>query len=402
MKKKIYILLLLLFIIPINVFGLSDDYTDIISDIVGVEPKDNVVNIYFFYGDGCPHCAKEEKTLNLLENKYGKDIKIYRFETWRNEKNRKNMIKAKNEVDAKKSGVSENSVPFTVIGDKYYSGYGEYVATSLEEDINYYLETQSKEVIKEAKEKKMSIPLIGEVSITETSVGVAAIILGIVDGFNPCAMWILLFLINMLFGLKNKKKMFILGFTFLFTSALFYFISMLGINVILGFVRTEVLRIIIGLFAIGVGCYNLYVYFKERNEEDGCHVVDEDKRKKIVSKLKKIKNARNMFFALLGIIALAISVNAVELACSTGFPVIFSEIMVANNVTGVARILYLILYVIFYMLDDMVVFTIAVSTLSIAGMTTKYNKLVKVLGGIIMIIVGILLIFKYNWLTFNF
>ena len=402
MKKKIYILLLLLFIIPINVFGLSDDYTDIISDIVGVEPKDNVVNIYFFYGDGCPHCAREEKTLNLLENKYGKDIKIYRFETWRNEKNRKNMIKAKNEVDAKKSGVSENSVPFTVIGDKYYSGYGEYVATSLEEDINYYLETQSKEVIKEAKEKKMSIPLIGEVSITETSVGVAAIILGIVDGFNPCAMWILLFLINMLFGLKNKKKMFILGFTFLFTSALFYFISMLGINVILGFVRTEVLRIIIGLFAIGVGCYNLYVYFKERNEEDGCHVVDEDKRKKIVSKLKKIKNARNMFFALLGIIALAISVNAVELACSTGFPVIFSEIMVANNVTGVARILYLILYVIFYMLDDMVVFTIAVSTLSIAGMTTKYNKLVKVLGGIIMIIVGILLIFKYNWLTFNF
>ncbi len=402
MKKKIYILLLLLFIIPINVFGLSDDYTDIISDIVGVEPKDNVVNIYFFYGDGCPHCAREEKTLNLLENKYGKDIKIYRFETWRNEKNRKNMIKAKNEVDAKKSGVSENSVPFTVIGDKYYSGYGEYVATSLEEDINYYLETQSKEVIKEAKEKKMSIPLIGEVSITETSVGVAAIILGIVDGFNPCAMWILLFLINMLFGLKNKKKMFILGFTFLFTSALFYFISMLGINVILGFVRTEVLRIIIGLFAIGVGLYNLYVYFKERNEEDGCHVVDEDKRKKIVSKLKKIKNARNMFFALLGIIALAISVNAVELACSTGFPVIFSEIMVANNVTGVARILYLILYVIFYMLDDMVVFTIAVSTLSIAGMTTKYNKLVKVLGGIIMIIVGILLIFKYNWLTFNF
>ena len=402
MKKKIYILLLLLFIIPINVFGLSDDYTDIISDIVGVEPKDNIVNIYFFYGDGCPHCAREEKTLNLLENKYGKDIKIYRFETWRNEKNRKNMIKAKNEVDAKKSGVSENSVPFTVIGDKYYSGYGEYVATSLEEDINYYLETQSKEVIKEAKEKKMSIPLIGEVSITETSVGVAAIILGIVDGFNPCAMWILLFLINMLFGLKNKKKMFILGFTFLFTSALFYFISMLGINVILGFVRTEVLRIIIGLFAIGVGCYNLYVYFKERNEEDGCHVVDEDKRKKIVSKLKKIKNARNMFFALLGIIALAISVNAVELACSTGFPVIFSEIMVANNVTGVARILYLILYVIFYMLDDMVVFTIAVSTLSIAGMTTKYNKLVKVLGGIIMIIVGILLIFKYNWLTFNF
>ena len=92
----------------------------------------------------------------------------------------------------------------------------------------------------------------------------------------------------------------------------------------------------------------------------------------------------------------------VELACSAGFPAVFAEVLVANRVTGLSRILYLLLYVFFYMLDDLVVFTIAVSTLSIAGMTTKYNKLIKVIGGIIMIIMGILLIFKYEWVMLNF
>ena len=126
------------------------------------------------------------------------------------------------------------------------------------------------------------------------------------------------------------------------------------------------------------------------------------KRKKIITKVKKIKNARNFLIALIGIIALAISVNMVELACSAGFPAVFGEVLVANDVKGVSRIIYLLLYVFFYMLDDLVVFTIAVSTLSIAGMTTKYNKIIKLIGGIIMVIMGFLLIFKYEWVMLNF
>jgi cytochrome c biogenesis protein CcdA len=77
-------------------------------------------------------------------------------------------------------------------------------------------------------------------------------------------------------------------------------------------------------------------------------------------------------------------------------------LLVANNITGISRILYLLLYVLFYMIDDMVVFTISVSTLSIAGVTTKYNKLVKIIGGLLMIIMGILLIFKPAWIMLNF
>ena len=84
-------------------------------------------------------------------------------------------------------------------------------------------------------------------------------------------------------------------------------------------------------------------YIKTRNDT-GCHVVDDKKRKKMVKRVIKITKQESMLLALIGVIALAASVNLVELACSLGFPAIFSEILALNNVTGPLRVLYLIIY----------------------------------------------------------
>ena len=230
---------------------------------------------------------------------------------------------------------------------------------------------------------------------------ILAVVLGLVDGFNPCAMWVLLFLINMFFGMKNKKKMFILGYAFLFTSGLVYFLSMLGISVVLNIAAVSWIQKIIAIVALVVGVLNIRTYIKTKND-DGCHVVDEKKRKKVFSKVQKIIKQESLLFALIGIIALAVSVNLVELACSLGFPAIFSEILAINSVTGMSRIIYLIIYVLFYMIDDLVVFTVAVCTLSISTKSTKYTKYSNLIAGIIMILIGLLLIFKPEWVMFNF
>ena len=397
--KKYFLLLFSLFIfLPINCFALADDYEDVLYEKLEVEKKEDVVNIYLFYSNTCPHCAKEEKVLNQLEKEYGDKIKVFRYEVNDDVDNLLLMYDVKEllNVEGSKTGV-----PFTVIGKEYYVGYSEWVGNDLEKQIRHNLEldTQEETVVEKGK---VTLPLLGEVNAADTAVGVAAVILGFVDGFNPCAMWVLLFIISMLFGMKDRRKMFILGFAFLFTSALFYFLSMLGINLILDFITTDQIRDLIGIVAIIFGIYNLYVYFRDRKLEDGCQIVDEKKRKTIMAKVKKIKNARNFFIALGGIIVLAISVNMVELACSAGFPMVFNEILVANEIGGFMRIIYLLLYVFFYMIDDMVVFTISMCTLSIAGMTTKYNKLIKIIGGILMLIMGLLLIFKPEWIMLNF
>ena len=235
--------------------------------------------------------------------------------------------------------------------------------------------------------KKTSLPLIG-------------IILGFIDGFNPCAMWVLIFLINMLIGFKDRKKMWWIGFTFLFCSGLVYFLSMLGMSIVLSISSINFIRNIIAIVAIIVGIIHLKNFFKTKNA--GCTGEYKEKRVKITNKIKKIMEEKNLLLAVIGVVALAISVNLIELTCSLGFPVVYSEILALNSVSGASKILYLLLYVLFYMLDDIIVFSVTMITFKLTGLTNKFNKYSHLIGGVIMVILGILMIFKPDWIMFNF
>ncbi len=394
MRKKIFsLLLILVLLLPFSVLALTEDYQNKMASITNTEIEDGKVNFYLFKGEGCPHCADEEKWLQDIKKEYKDYVNFYEFEVWYDENNSKMMEKAKEIFDFSGPGV-----PFTVIGDKYYSGFSDSIGTMMENTINDYLNTE----INDDFNKKIDIPILEKVNMKNSSLGIIAIVLGFVDGFNPCAMWILLFLINMFLGTKDKKKSWILGFTFLVISAFIYFLSMLGINVIIGVATVGYLKIAIAIFILIMGIFSLRKYLKIRKEEAGCSIVDNRKRKKLVTKVKKIISNKNFILSIVGISTLAISVNLIELACSLGFPMIFTEMLTINNITGISRILYLLLYVFFYMIDDMVVFTISMITLQATGITNKYNKLCVLVSSIIMIIMGLLLIFKPEWLMLNF
>ena len=394
MRKKIFsLLLILVLLLPFSVLALTEDYQNKMASITNTEIEDGKVNFYLFKGEGCPHCADEEKWLQDIKKEYNDYVNFYEFEVWYDENNSKMMEKAKEIFDFSGPGV-----PFTVIGDKYYSGFSDSIGMMMENTINDYLNTE----INDDFNKKIDIPILGKVNMKNSSLGIIAIVLGFVDGFNPCAMWILLFLINMFLGTKDKKKSWILGFTFLVISAFIYFLSMLGINVIIGVATVGYLKIAIAIFILIMGIFSLRKYLKIRKEEAGCSIVDNRKRKKLVTKVKKIISSKNFILSIVGISTLAISVNLIELACSLGFPMIFTEMLTINNITGISRILYLLLYIFFYMIDDMVVFTISMITLQATGITNKYNKLCALVSSIIMIIMGLLLIFKPEWLMLNF
>ncbi len=393
MKKiKKILLILCLLLIPITTNALSKDYNDTVYKVVDKKIEEGKVNIYFFHRTSCPHCKKENKFLDEMEAKY-KDINIYRYEVSSSSENSKYLKEVKTLFKEKSNGV-----PYTVIGDKTFLGYNEYVGDKIEKTIQDYLEISKKT---EKEKATFDLPVVGEVNAKEASIPLIAIVLGLIDGFNPCAMWVLLFLINMFIDMKDKKKMFLLGYTFLFTSALVYFLSMLGISVVLNMATIKWIQRVIALVALVAGILNIRTYIKTR-KDTGCHVIDDKKRKKMVKRVLKITKEESLIIALIGVIALAASVNLVELACSLGFPAIFSEILALNNVTGALRIFYLLLYVLFYMIDDLIVFTIAVCTFSITAKSTKYTKYVNLIAGIIMILIGILLIFKPEWIMFNF
>ena len=177
---------------------------------------------------------------------------------------------------------------------------------------------------------------------------------------------------------------------------------MLGINFLLGVATINWLKIAIAIFILIAGIINFKKYFKIRNEEAGCSVIDNKKRKKLMTRIRKIMASNSFILSLLGIILLAVSVNLIELACSLGFPLIFTEMLEINDINGFLKILYLIIYITFYMVDDILVFGLSMITLEATGITNKYNKLCTLISAIIMIIMGLLLIFKPNWLMLNF
>lgn len=391
MKRKIIIILFLfLTILPTNIFAISDTYFDEVKEITGVEAKEGKINLYLFYGKECPHCEEERKWLKTIKENYKDYLNLYYFEVWHNEDNKEIMNKVKNQFN-----IREEGVPLTIIGNDYYVGYSESIGSMIENKIKEYIELDN-------DQNEVKIPLLGNINIKNISLPLVAIILGFIDGFNPCAMWILLFLINMLFGLKDKKKQWILGLTFLIVSGLVYFLSMLGINFLLGVATINWLKIAIAIFIIIAGIINFRKYFKIRNEEAGCSVIDNKKRKKLMTRIRKIMASNSFILSLLGIILLAVSVNLIELACSLGFPLIFAEMLEINDINGFLKILYLIIYITFYMVDDILVFGLSMITLEATGITNKYNKLCTLISAIIMIIMGLLLIFKPDWLMLNF
>lgn len=391
MKKRI-VLLILLFIsllFPFNIFALSDDYIDKVSPITKTEVEEDKINLYLFKGDGCPHCAEEEKWLEHIKEEYKDYINIYKFEVWYNDDNAKMLDEVKKEFNS-----HSTSIPFTIIGEYYYTGFSDVTASEIENKIKEYANLERNSTI--------NLPILGNVDSKSVSLPLVAIILGFIDGFNPCAMWILLFLINMLFNLQNKRKRWVLGYTFLIVSGLVYFLSMLGINFVLSVFAVNWIKIILAIFILIAGMINLRKYLKTRKEEAGCSVVDHKKRKNLITKIRKIIDSKSFILAFLGVIVLAISVNLIELACSLGFPMIFSELLTLNDISGGLKIIYLLIYIFFYMIDDLFVFTISMITLQATGITNKYNKLCTLISSIIMIIMGLLLILKPEWLMLNF
>ncbi|HHW69546.1 MAG TPA: hypothetical protein GX747_04335, partial [Tenericutes bacterium] len=372
--------------------NINNNFEDIVADIVGREANKEKLTIYLFYGDGCPHCAEEETFLKKLEKKYKENIEIVKYEVWKNEANSSFLKQVKNKFMSTSTGV-----PFTVIGKNYYVGYSDTVGSQIENNIKEYLSSIGEDI---DLSNKIKLPFLGYVDGKKVSLPLVGVVLGVIDGFNPCAMRVLLFIINMLFGMENRKRMWILGVSFLLTSGFIYFLAMLGISSALSVASIIWIRKLIGVVALIGGLLNLKNYLKTKN--DGCHVVDEKKRKSMFKKIRKFTTEKSFILALIGVITLAVSVNLVELACSLGFPAIYSSLLGINNIVGLEKIIYLLIYTLFYLIDDLVIFVIAMSTLRLTGISTKYNKYSHLIGGTIMFIIGLLLIFKPEWLMFNF
>ena len=371
-------------------------------------------NVYLFYGDGCPHCAEEEEFFEgyLKEND---DINLVKYEVWNSKENRELLVKVQDEINNHASGV-----PFLVIGDKAIIGYRSGSTNKdIENSINKYRSNKKKvdvvESIKKGEhiekpieepkkeDKEFEIPILGKITAKTVSLPLLSVVLGFVDGFNPCAMWILLFLITLLINNKDKKKMIILGLTFIIFSGLTYVCFMLAwLNLATFLNRITVIRFIIAIIALAAGFINLSNFYKSTKKEDGCEVVKPTKRKKIIDSIKKIVNEKKFIIALCGIIVLAFSVNIIEMMCSVGLPLMFTQILSMNNLSLLEYGIYMFIYILFFLIDDIVIFMIAVISSRITAISTKLTKYSHLVAGILLLAIGLIMLINPTLLMFSF
>jgi hypothetical protein len=228
----------------------------------------------------------------------------------------------------------------------------------------------------------------GNIDISKLSLPALTVIIGLLDGFNPCAMFILCFLLVFLIGTKSRKKVFIIGGIFLFISGFVYFLFITAwFNFFTIFRYVPVLKLIVGSLVIIAGLINIkdYFYFQKGIS----FTLPKSWKPKVMDRMRKMASLPSLPAMVLGVITIAFVVNIVELMCTIGFPMIYTQILATHSLPQTTYYLYILIYCIMYMIDDFLLFSVAVATLDCIEMTQKRVRMMKLISGTLMVLLAI-------------
>ncbi len=242
------------------------------------------------------------------------------------------------------------------------------------------------------------LPWVGRVSADELGLPLFTLAIGLLDGFNPCAMWVLLFLLSLLATLRDRFAMVLISGTFVLVSGLIYFAFMAAwLNLFLLIGLSHAVQFILGALAIGIGLVNVKDFFAFRR---GFSLSIPDSAKPgIYARIRRIVQAEHRTGALAGVILLAGLVNMVELLCTAGFPALYTQVLSTYHLPVWHYYAYLGLYNLAYIADDVLMVTLAVVTLGRRKLEEREGRWLKLISGAVMIALGLLLILKPSLLT---
>lgn len=380
------------------------------------------VKIEYFGRKDCKNCANLEKFLTELSNKR-KDFEYIEYKIDENGKNKKFF----DEVTTKLKLVK--GTPIIYLNGYIIQGFntpdttGKEIVKLIDEGKKANSVLTLEEYVKNGKYENISsngsvcegdevceipgltkdasrqvivnIPFINKsVDLTDYSLPLMSLILGTVDGFNPCAMWVLVLFLTALIAVGSKTKMFRVAGLFILAEAVMYYLILNAWLYTWDFVGLDKwVTPIVGIVGIIGGIFFVRNYLK-KGDELSCEVTDFKKRAKISNQIREIANKPFTLLTALGIIGLALSVNVIEFACSVGIPQTYTKILQINNISFWNRQIYTFIYIIGYMIDDIMVFGLALLSVNKLQLTTKYSKWVNLFGGILMIILGLILLLK--------
>jgi thiol-disulfide isomerase/thioredoxin len=322
------------------------------------------LEINFFYSETCPHCKAEHEFLNIIQEKYP-EIKINYYLTSDTE-NRKLMIDLLVKHSAEKyTGL----VPLTFVGEEFIMGFDDAkgVGRKIEDSIQRQLSNIEPKPIED--KNKVELPIIGEVDLSKYSLFGQAFVLGFFDGFNVCSLGALILILGLVLVLRSRIKILLFGGAYILATAIIY-----GVLIVLWYKLfyylgpvLNIMNVFVGVLGILGAVYFFRQFLKFKKYGPTC---DTAQNNSIVTKFsRKIQNtfkeAGGIWGIIISIFVFAIVITIVEFPCSAVIPVLFAGILAKAKLSALTYLFYIALYILFYMLDEIVVFLIAVFTMNI-------------------------------------
>ncbi len=346
---------------------------------------ENKPTLYFFGSPTCPHCIAEKAFLDGLELKCT-NIEIIRYDFAENLELVKELYQKYNVSDQE-----QGFVPLTFIGDRYFIGFNEKIGQNIE---NYIMElTEGKDIPGQCPATTsaniIEIPILGKIDIGNFSLPALAVILGTLDGFNVCSLGALVLILGLTLALKSKRKILIFGGIYILTTIIIYGLLIFLWNRLFVFVAPHIkqMEILIGLLAFAGAVYFLKEFFKTRKKGATCQfggISDKFSRK-----IQGIFESKTSILALAGAVLLfSAIVTIVEFPCSAVFPAVFSGILAEANLPLYLSLLYIGVYILFYMLDEIAVFLIAVFTMKIWILSPRFIVALNLFASILLFLLA--------------
>jgi cytochrome c biogenesis protein CcdA/thiol-disulfide isomerase/thioredoxin len=368
--------------------------------------------LYAFWGEGCSHCEEAKPFLKELDDTY-LSLRIRGFEIWYDKDNADLFTQMADHYNVPAGG---RGTPTFFLGNRYWTGFSDTIAQDIKATVDLCNQSSCPDAgagivpgatgelstpgpVAENTADVIDVPLIGKVDLTKQSVWISTLLIAFVDGVNPCSIWVLTMLLAITLHTGSRKKVAIIGIIFLTVTAIIYALFIAGLFTVLSVVSyISWIQVVVAIVALFFGLVNLKDYFWYK---EGLSFTISDKKKPgLFQKMRNLMDARQSIWALSGAtVVMAAGVSLVEFSCTAGFPVLWTNLLISQDVSRNLFIALLIFYMLIYQLDELAIYFASVFTLKATRMEEKHGRILKLIGGSLMLVLAAVMLINPNWMN---
>ncbi len=351
------------------------------------------VVIEFWYSDDCPHCQQAGPFLEAMAHDFP-GIRIEKHEVWHDQAN----LAALN-AKAAAHGYVPSALPNIYIGDRYWIGFSEDIGRQIFDAAVVEPAAAVAPVSPSPVATTLTLPLIGAVDLGGQSLLLSTVLIGLVDGINPCSLWVLSMLLALTLHTGSRRKVMLIGVVFLVVSSLAYALFITGLFTLSSLVSLGGwLSLVVALVTALFGLISLKDFFWFR--KGPTLAIPASAKPGIFGRMRGLLKTGQSFGALVaGTAVLAAGVSLVELGCTAGFPMIWTQLLAARQVDALGYLGLLLVYMAVYQILPLAIFLAAVLTLKTVRVAEKEGRFLKLLAGGLMLALSAVMLVKPDLLN---